>query len=151
MPFCDHFMPFHLIWIRYRILVFSSTCANIRADSTKISFDELWNSADQCWCLSCSPKQRWKMSNLWNSTVQRWLSLGLPTGLDYLDWRECNWFSVVSFFEKPPHSRKTLHTLFGSQTNCFQNHWPCIVLPVLVQKNAITGSVWVKMIADSIS
>ena len=50
------------------------------ANSEKIRADQLWNRADQRWCLSCSLNQRWKTSKLWNSAVQCWLPLGFQPG-----------------------------------------------------------------------
>ena len=51
------------------------------ADSKKITADQLWNSADERWCSSCSLNQLWKICNLWRSAVQRWLSLEVQLGV----------------------------------------------------------------------
>ena len=80
--FNDHFVRFHHVGLRYHILIVSSTCVNIRADSKWISAVQRWKSnvselrksalnsadsekirADQRWCLSCSLNQRWKRQN----------------------------------------------------------------------------------------
>ena len=50
------------------------------ADSEKIRADQRWNRADQRWCFSFPLNQHWKTSKLWNSAVQRWLSLELQPG-----------------------------------------------------------------------
>ena len=66
------------------------TCSVLNsADSEKFK-------ADQLWYFSSFLNQRWKMSNLWSSAVQRWLYLGLQPG--YFGVRDSHLKKMASLF-----------------------------------------------------
>ena len=68
-----------------------------------------WSALKQSWSalifFSCPLNQRWKTSNLWNSAVQRWLSLGLqPGSVEYCQ----AYFKVFQFTREGINCHRTL-------------------------------------------
>ena len=67
-PFNDDFVRAHQFWLRYQILLFSSTCVNIKPDSEQISAESTLFSAR-------NPMFQSYGSQRWTALIQSWFSL----------------------------------------------------------------------------